>query len=258
MAKQPCIHVGTSGWHYRHWVGPFYPMGTRPGAFLDYYARHFATAEINNSFYKLPKPEMLAAWRDQTPGGFIFACKGSRFTTHMKKLKDPKESARLFFDVIEALEDKTGPILFQLPPRWQVNIERLRAFLDALPQKHRYAFEFRDESWFAPEVYDALAKRGAAFCLYDLAGRQSPIEVTADFIYVRLHGPGGAYHGSYDDRALAAWTKRFLAWRKAGKEVYCYFDNDEKGYAAQDAKRLRDRIRASARRTSPSTDARRR
>ena len=238
MARQPRIHIGTSGWHYRHWVGPFYPMGTRSGAFLDFYARHFATAEINNSFYKLPKPEMLAAWRDQTPGDFIFACKGSRFTTHMKKLKDPKESARLFFDVIEALEDKTGPILFQLPPRWQVNLERLRAFLDALPQKHRYAFEFRDESWFTPGVYGALAKRGAAFCVYDLAGRQSPVEVTAGFVYVRLHGPGGAYQGSYDDRALAAWAKCFLAWRKAGKEVYCYFDNDEKGYAAQDAKRL--------------------
>jgi uncharacterized protein YecE (DUF72 family) len=236
------IRVGTSGWHYDHWKGPFYPADLKDEALLPYYAKRLGTTEINNTFYHLPERKTLADWRDATPGDFVFACKASRYITHMKKLKDPRDSIRRFFDVVEALEDKLGPILFQLPPRWHVDSGRLEAFLKALPRDHRYAFEFRDETWFAPEVYDALARHEAAFCLYHLAGKKSPIELTSDLVYVRLHGPGAAYEGRYDGRTLFGWVRRFLRWRDEGRDVYCFFDNDEKGYAALDAIRMRDMI----------------
>lgn len=232
------IYIGTSGWHYGHWIGPFYPEGTDPADFLALYVSKFCSVEINNSFYRLPKPETLAEWRDAAPEGFVFACKASRFITHMKKLKDPEQSARRFFDVITTLGDKLGPILFQLPPHWRVNGERLRDFLAALPRGLRFAFEFRDESWFTPEVLELLNRRGAALCAWDFDGRQSPVEVTADFTYVRLHGPDGPYRGQYDRKPLTGWAKRIDAWRHSGLDVYCYFDNDEAGYAAQDALRL--------------------
>jgi uncharacterized protein YecE (DUF72 family) len=194
--------------------------------------------EINNTFYRLPKAETLATWRNATPKDFVFACKASRYITHMKKLRNPTESSRRYFAVIETLEEKLGPILFQLPPRWRLNLDRLSAFLKALPTGHRIAFEFRDESWFSPEVYKLLARHKAALCIYELAGDLSPIEVTTDFVYLRLHGPGAAYRGSYDDDTLAGWAARLLTWRNAGLDVFVYFDNDEKGYAIQDACRL--------------------
>ena len=248
VSRDGHIHIGTSGWHYRHWVGPFYPEGTRPEAFLAHYARNFRTTEINNTFYRLPTPETLAAWRDRTPKGFTFACKASRYITHMKKLRDPEASCQRFLEAVGVLAGKLGPLLFQLPPRWRVDPGRLEAFLAALPRDRRVAFEFRDESWFAPEVYRLLRRCEAAFCIYELAGRQAPVEVTGDFVYLRLHGPGGPYQGRYGDRALAAWAARILMWRKAGRDVYCYFDNDEKGYAALDARRLIEMVQGSKRR----------
>jgi len=233
------IAIGTSGWHYAHWSGPFYPEDLPKARYLDYYAQHFATVELNNTFYRLPPPEQFAAWRDSVPTGFVFAVKANRYITHMKRLKDPETSLKRFLDAVAALAPKLGPILFQLPPRWRLNEERLQAFLAALPSGFRYAFEFRDESWFAEPVYQALERHNVAFCLYDLAGRHSPTRVTADMVYLRLHGPGAAYQGSYDGRALAGWARRIRRWRSEGRSVYCYFDNDEKGYAVRDALRLK-------------------
>jgi uncharacterized protein YecE (DUF72 family) len=231
MTHATDIHIGTSGWHYDHWIGPFYPPETRPQSFLEYYVRHFKTVEINNTFYRLPTQHAVMEWRDGSPPGFVFAAKGSRFITHMKKLKDPETSIQRYFEPIELLGDKLGPIVFQLPPRWHLNLDRLADFLKAPPKRWRYAFEFRDESWFDPHTYELLAEHQAALCLYDYAGRQAPVEVTADFVYIRLHGPGGAYQGSYSDDALAMWTRRMLSWRVHRISVYCYFDNDEQGYA---------------------------
>ncbi len=245
MSRDRRIHIGTSGWHYQHWVGPFYPPGTRPEAFLAQYAQGFQTTEINSTFYRLPALETLAAWRDRTPRNFTFACKASRYITHMKKLRDPEVSSLRFFRAVEALGAKLGPILFQLPPRWRVDPGRLEAFLAALPSRYRFAFEFRDESWFAPEVYQLLRHYDAGLCIYELAGRRAPTEVTAGFVYLRLHGPGGAYQGLYDDGALAVWAAQILMWRKAGRDVYCYFDNDECGYAAKNAQRLIEMVRGS-------------
>lgn len=229
------IHIGTSGWHYPHWRGPFYPASLRTEAFLSFYAGKLGSVEINNTFYHLPKPASFTEWRNGTPPGFVFACKASRYITHMKKLKDPTQTTRRFFDGVARLGDKLGPILYQLPPHWRADPSRLAEFLAALPRGFRHAFEFRDESWLVSEIHEVLARYDAACCLYDFSGRQSPIVVTARFVYIRLHGPDGAYQGSYDARLLRRWCRRITAWRDAGLDVYCYFDNDEAGHAPLNA-----------------------
>lgn len=243
MKEQERIHIGTSGWHYGHWKGPFYPENHPNEEFLEFYQCHFHTVEINNSFYQLPKKETLKMWRNAVPSGFIFSVKGSRYITHMKKLKDPKESVFAFLKRVEVLGDKLGPILFQLPPRWKFNPDRLKSFLEVLPEKFQYAFEFRDTSWFEEETLRILEQYGAAFCIYEFAGTLSPKHVTADFIYIRLHGPKEkAYKGQYETRVLSGWAGAFSAWTRQKKEIFCYFDNDEAGYAAQDALRLQTMI----------------
>ncbi len=232
------IHVGTSGWHYKHWIGPFYPERMRPAEMLAYYAERFDVVELNNTFYKLPTDEAVATWRKTVPARFRFAAKGSRFLTHMKKLKDTGQGVDRFFEKVDQLGRKLGPIVFQLPPRWEVNVERLRDFLAALPAHHRYAFEFRNPSWNIDAVFDTLKKFKAAYCIFDLAGFQSPCEITANFTYLRLHGPGDAYQGSYDDRALKIWAKRLRDWNLRSSHVF--FDNDQAGYAALNAMRLKE------------------
>ncbi|MCC9135921.1 DUF72 domain-containing protein [Pontibacter silvestris] len=236
------IHIGTSGWHYKHWMGNFYPPDLKPKDFTNHYMNFFRTVEINNSFYKLPSAQTFANWRASVPPEFIFAVKGSRFITHMKKLKDPQQSIARFFENVNALEEKTGPILFQLPPFWQVNEERLASFLAALPPYYRYTFEFRHPSWYKPEILNLLCQHNAAFCIYELEWHMSPIEVTADFVYVRLHGPEHKYSGSYSDETLSWWANNCLQWQQQGLDVYIYFDNDQNGYAAFNAKRLQELV----------------
>jgi uncharacterized protein YecE (DUF72 family) len=242
MNNSGLIHIGTSGWHYDHWRGPFYPENLTPKTFLTYYQQRFHTVEINNSFYQLPSEKTLVDWRETVPPGFIFTVKGSRYITHMKKLKDPGQSVPPLLERIQTLGDRLGPILFQLPPRWRFNAERLGAFLEALPRDYRYALEFRDPTWLNQEACRLLEKHGAAFCIYELAGRLSPKEVTADFVYIRLHGPGDAYQGRYDRQTLAGWAEAISAWTAQGLTVFCYFDNDEVGYAAQNALELQEML----------------
>jgi uncharacterized protein YecE (DUF72 family) len=238
------IHIGTSGWHYEHWKGPFYPEDLSKDAFLSYYSQHLRTVEINNSFYQLPKREVLIQWRDAVPKGFIFSFKANRYITHMKKLKDPEDSLSRMLDAVRALDDKLGPILFQLPPKWGLDAERFYDFLDALPPQYRYAFELRDPEWLDTQVYNALTELGIAFCIYEFAGRVSPKEITADFVYIRLHGPTDVpYQGKYSTQTLSGWAGAISTWVGQGREVFCYFDNDEAGYAAQDALRLQEMLK---------------
>jgi len=232
------IYIGTSGYHYKHWRELFYPVGTKPAAYLDYYLNFFNTVEINNSFYRLPTYETFAAWRQAVPDNFVFAVKASRYITHLKKLKDPQQSINNFLQNVAALEEKLGPILFQLPPRWNCDPERLRQFLQALPTGFLYTFEFRDHSWYNKEVYDLLQQHQVAFCIYDLEQHQSPMLVTAHFVYIRLHGPVGKYNGSYSDEVLQNWAAAAWDWAREGKAVYIYFDNDIGGHAVVDAQRL--------------------
>ncbi len=156
-------HIGTSGWHYAHWLGTFYPSDASADGLLPYYGNRLQTVEVNSTFYRLPEPATIRNWLHATPSGFIFACKASRFIIHVKKLKDPVQSLARFVQVLDALGDKLGLVLFQLPPRWPVNTDRLGQVLAVLPKRHRYAFEFRDESWFDDAVYAHLAAHGSAF-----------------------------------------------------------------------------------------------
>ena len=176
------------------------------------------------------------------PAGFVFAAKASRYITHMKKLKDPAEGVRRLVCRLDVLGERLGPILFQLPPRWHCNCERLEAFLEALDRRHRWAFELRDRSWIDDDTLALLRRRNAAFCIYELDGYLSPRAVTADFVYIRLHGPGAPYQGYYDAAALDRWACAIADWHTAGLDVYCYLDNDEAGYAVQNALALQDRV----------------
>ena len=238
-------HIGTSGWNYKHWGnGEFYPKGLRPAEWLKFFTEHFRTVEINNSFYRLPTAQTFDNWRESAPRGFRYAVKASRFITHMKKLKDPQSSSEKFFLVAERLEDKLGPILFQLPPRWKLNIERFAEFLELLPREHRYAFEFREESWLVPEVFALLRKHKAAFCIHDFADMKVPNEITAEFSYIRFHGPTSAkYWGSYSDAALQKWAERIDSWRGELSAVYVYFNNDPEGAAVRNALTLKSLVR---------------
>jgi uncharacterized protein YecE (DUF72 family) len=240
------LHIGTSGWHYKHWVGVFYPPDLPTREMLAFYSRHFDTVELNNTFYHLPAWSSVDAWRENSPSGFCFAVKGSRYITHMKKLKDPHIATTKFFAAAERLESKMGPVLWQLPPRWKLDLNRLSEFLDYLPGEHRYIFEFRDESWLVPQVYGLLRKHNAGFCIHDLSDMKIPLEVTADFTYIRLHGPGSAkYSGSYSHEDLEQWASRIKGWKKTLSEIYVYFNNDIGGWAIKNAielKRLTSRI----------------
>jgi uncharacterized protein YecE (DUF72 family) len=236
-------HIGTSGWNYPHWKERFYPEGLPSSNWLGYYAQRLFTVEINNTFNNLPSASTFASWRDGVPEGFIFAIKASRFITHMKKLKDPKDSLERFFERIRHLRERRGPVLFQLPPQWHRNRERLEGFLEALPAGQLFAFEFRDRSWYHEEIYAALEAHNAAFCIYEFAGETSPRRITADFVYVRLHGPGGAYQGCYGSPTLARWAEAFSDWNRQGKTVFCYFDNDQNAYAVRNAIELAQMMR---------------
>lgn len=234
------LRIGTSGYHYKHWVGRYYPAGIKSGDMLAHYLRDFDTVELNNTFYQLPNETTFEAWRKNTPHDFLFAVKGSRFITHMIKLKDPQRGLTNFLPRAERLRWKLGPILWQLPPGWKVNLERLETFLQELPRTHRYAFELRNETWMTDDVLALLKKYNAAFCIYELAGYQSPIEVTADWTYIRLHGPTKfKYQGSYSDRQLEQWAERIRTWSKKMKAIYVYFDNDDSAYAVDNALTLK-------------------
>ena len=241
------IRIGTSGYHYKHWVGRYYPAGIKPGQMLAHYLRDFDTVELNNTFYRLPDESTFDAWRDATPRDFLFAVKGSRFITHMIKLKDAQRGLTNFLPRAERLGRKLGPILWQLPPGWKVNVERLEEFLSLLPAKHRYTFELRNETWMTDAVFEVLRKYNAAFCIYELAGYQSPMEITADWTYIRLHGPTAfKYQGSYSDAQLSKWAERIRAWRRKMKAIYVYFDNDDRAYAVDNALTLKRMVERRA------------
>jgi uncharacterized protein YecE (DUF72 family) len=236
--------IGCSGWQYQHWRGNFYPATLPQNAWLDYYVQQFDTVEINNTFYRLPEASSFQEWRRRAPRRFEYAVKASRFLTHMKKLKDPDEPTARFFDRAQHLERAFGPVLFQLPPRWPVNLERLGRFLDALPPRHRYAIEFREPSWYAGEVLQLLESRGVALCLHDMPGSESGRLVTGRFVYVRFHGSHGGrkYGGTYSDQMLESWAAWLANCLRDGLPIYAYFNNDAHGYAPRDAARLREKI----------------
>jgi len=230
--------IGVSGWQYPDFEERFYPENVKKKDQLTLYAQEFPTVEINNTFYHLPRAATVENWRKRVPEGFIFSVKANRYITHMKNLMSPEETLPEFFERIELLEERLGPILYQLPPRWQIDLDRLEKFLKHLPEGHRHTIEFRNRTWHREEIYDLLRQYGIAFCIFDFNYHQSPIFTTADFVYIRLHGPGQAYRDPYGLEALYCWVNRIRGWVAQGKDVYCYFDNTFRDHAWENAKSL--------------------
>jgi uncharacterized protein YecE (DUF72 family) len=240
MKKTPKaqVHIGTSGWSYKHWKENFYPKKLKTTDWLQYYGNAFETVEINSTFYHTPSISTVKKWHAQVPDKFAFSIKASRYITHRKRLHDCAESVDFFYQRIKPFGSKLGPILFQLPPSFKANKERLIEFIGLLSKEYKYTFEFRHSTWFADDIYEILAGNNIALCITDLNGTLSPQEITSDFTYLRLHGPKKAYIGSYGSVKLKSWKRKIDKWVDSSTSVYCYFDNDEKGYAIEDAKLL--------------------
>ncbi|MGH8903251.1 MAG: DUF72 domain-containing protein [Egibacteraceae bacterium] len=228
------IFVGTSGWQYRHWRGVFYPVGVRQAEWLAYFAARYATVEVNSTFYRLPARSTFAAWAQQTPQDFILAVKFSRFLTHFKRLSEPAEPVRRFFDRADALGGKLGPVLLQLPPDFAVDIERLREALGEFPAGVRVAVEPRHSSWFVEDVRALLGEHGAALCWADRGSRLlTPVWRTTSWVFMRFHAGLGAPEPCYDVAALED-RARLLA-ECPQQDAYVFFNNDARGCALHDA-----------------------
>jgi uncharacterized protein YecE (DUF72 family) len=231
--------VGCSGWQYKHWRGAFYPPELPQSQWFTYYASRFDTVEINNSFYRLPERTTFVSWARRAPMRFEFAVKASRFLTHMKKLKDPREPLQRMFSRMRGLGNRLGPVLYQLPPNFRVDVERLREFIDLLPRDARHVIEFRDPSWYTQDVCDLLDRADVAMCLHDMPGSATGRTRVGPFVYVRFHGADAKYAGTYSKDRLARWAGWLDEQRRAGIDVYAYFNNDVGGHAPRDAVTLR-------------------
>ena len=236
--KEPELRIGTSGWHYADWWGKFYPAGLARQDALAHYVTEFSAAELNAPFYRTPTENAVENWRNSTPEAFRFAWKASKFITHWRRLIVDDNSMQLLESRLRLLGGKLGPVLFQLPPRMKADRERLAGFLKALPKSRVHSFEFRHESWYQPATFRLLSDHNTALCLSDHADAPAPCDVTADWVYIRNHGPSGRYHGSYSDGQLGLWAERIRKWRREGRDVWCFFDNDVKSAAPADARRL--------------------
>jgi len=242
------IYIGTSGYNYPHWWnGVFYPSDLSQKKWLEYYTEYFDTVELNVSFYRLPKKEVFEGWYKRTPKHFLFAVKGSRFITHIKRLKDCRDALSLLFDHASPLKEKLGVVLWQLPPRFKFQKERLESFcvlLSTLPRSklHRHAFEFRDESWFCNEAFRILEEFRFGLCIAHGSGLSHIERTTSNFIYVRLHGGEVLYGSNYSDKELNQWKGKIQGWRKKKKAVFVYFNNDTYGFAIKNALALKKLI----------------
>lgn len=234
---KPQIRIGTSGWNYNHWAGLFYIDCPKAG-WLECYTRTFSTVEVNATFYHLPKPGTVENWRIRTPEKFLWSVKASRYITHMKKLRDPEESLQRFYDVVENFGEKLGPILLQLPPSLVYREDVLDEFWAHVRKGHRYTIEPRNASWLEDSALEKLRSLNIALCIAQTAGRFPFREaVTADFVYVRLHGSQALYGSDYTEEELQEWAKKIRKWKR---DTYVYFDNDANAYAPKNAKRLKE------------------
>lgn len=234
------IRIGTSGWEYAHWGGRFYPSDLPRDRWFAHYADAFDTVEINATFYRLPSADVFGGWARRAPDGFVFAVKASRYLTHVKRLREPEEPLERLWTRARRLGEHLGPMLYQLPPRWKRNMERLEAFLDAVPRDAPQAIEVRDARWYGPELDELLAAAGVGLCLHDMPGSVPPtLEPVGPMAYVRFHGFGAKYGGGYPDDELERWADRMAGWADGGRPVWAYFNNDIGGHAVRDAQRLR-------------------
>jgi uncharacterized protein YecE (DUF72 family) len=240
------IRVGCSGWHYRDWSGRLYPRDLPTAEWLSAYARHFDTVELNNSFYRLPEAEQFGRWRAMVPKGFSFAVKASRYLTHFKRLIDPEEPLDRLLSRAVTLGPTFGPILYQLPPGWVPDVDRFRHFLSLLPRRLpsirsplRHVIEFRDPRGYSSALLSLLDTHGVALCVHDMPGSVTPRERVGPFAYVRLHGSGSKYGGSYPAKVLADWADWLGDVQSDGADAFVYFNNDREGHAVANADTLK-------------------
>lgn len=242
MKRKGKLLIGTSGWAYDHWKKIFYPEDLNDRDKLKYFSKHFKTTEINYSFYHLPRPEIYQKWYQETPTDFLFAVKSSRFITHIKRLKDVEKPWKTFFKNALNLREKLGPILFQFPPNFKAteeNIKRLRDFLKLINRyKLKYAFEFRHQSWCDEEIYNLLKKYNIAWVIADSPAYPKAEVITADFVYIRMHGSKILFSSKYTKEELQDLSQKIRKWQGQGLDVYCYFNNDAYGFALENAKEL--------------------
>jgi uncharacterized protein YecE (DUF72 family) len=230
--------IGTSGWNYRHWKEIFYPPKIAVAHWLDFYSHYFTTVEVNATFYRLPKIETFDNWYEKTPENFLWAVKASKFITHTRRLKDSREPLERLYSAVERLKEKQGPILFQLPPSLSFENELFTSFCKNLKSTHQHVLEIRHPSWIDARVFEILRDYNIALCLSDTAGRYPYHEVvTADFLYIRLHGSKKLYASEYTEEELLEWARKIKRW---DRETYLYFDNDFQGFAIKNAKRLKE------------------
>lgn len=232
------IHIGTSGWSYNHWSGKFYPEDVKKNRWLEYYSKEFDTVEINSSFYHLPEIQTFINWRNNTGEKFIFSIKASRYITHIKRLVNCNEPLERLFKAAEGLEEKRGPFLFQLPPGLKKDKSVLKNFLETLPQNYKYAFEFRNESWFTEEIYKLLEDFGCAIVISSAPCFTYVEKITADFCYIRMHGSASLYSSCYSEDELKKISILIKNNLKGGIENYVYFNNDTEAFAVDNARML--------------------
>ena len=250
-ASSPHLCIGCSGWNYKSWRNQFYPQGLAAAHWLVYYASRFDTVEMNSTFYRLPEREQFVAWRQQTQPGFVAAVKASRYLTHLKRLREADEPLTRLFDRAAGLGSRLGPMLYQLPSHFPKDLDRLRRFLDLLPERIKlggryrqvqHVMEFRHPSWYDDDVLRALGGRRVALCQHDKSGSGIEGAALGPLMYVRFHGTSGHYHGSYGDAVLERWATRLArAWRD-GQDVYAYFNNDPDAAATHNASTLRGMV----------------
>ena len=237
------VRIGCSGWNYAHWRELVYPKGLPPRRWLEHYATLFDTVEVNNTFYRLPRREAVASWVEGSPPQFLFSVKASRYLTHVKRLQDMESGLAGFYERIDPLvrSPKLGPVLWQLPPTFRRDDERLARALASLPPG-RHCFEFRHETWFAPETYASLREHGVALVVGDHPARSwQAHELTADWTFIRFHYGRRGRNGNYSERELDDWAERIEGWREH-VDVYAYFNNDWKGYAVRNGLGLQSRL----------------
>ncbi len=243
--ERPEAWIGTSGWNYPHWSGLFYPKGMGPSQWFRHYASRFDTVEVNSTFYRLPDADVFVRWKEDAPAGFRFALKASRFIIHVKRLLDPDDSTAEFLNRSAGLRSKLGPVLFQMPPGGRVNLDRLQLFLAYLGRQEilpglKVVLEAREPSWLAGDVLDMLRKANVALCLADWPDLPVEGPITAGFVYVRRHGAGSVYAGSYPRGALQQEAERVKSWLAEGRSVYVYFNNDAQAHAIANAIMLKE------------------
>jgi uncharacterized protein YecE (DUF72 family) len=237
------ILIGTSGFSYKDWIGRFYPEDLPSNQWLEFYSQNFTTLEFNNTFYRIPRPQTFINWKKRVPSDFVFSVKVNQRITHWKRLKIDSNDWGFFWQRASLLGEKLGVLLFQLPPSFKKDSQRLAKFLEQYKPPVRFAFEFRHQSWFDQEIYQILKAFNCSLVFHDAqAFPRPPFKATADFVYIRFHGQEVLYNYEYSSDQLKGWAEKIIRWQKQGRDIFAYFNNDPEAFAVKNAKELLEMV----------------